>query len=126
MEKMNGNTGDTPTPEEYREALAKLSLGEKQRVFPRMVANLINFAYDQGFELSFGDAYRSPLVTYGHKDSLHRSRLAIDLNLFRNGTYLTKTEHHQVLGVFWESMGGTWGGRFGDGNHYSIAHGGMK
>jgi hypothetical protein len=28
--------------------------------------------------------------------------------------------------VFWESIGGSWGGRFNDGNHYSLEHRGMK
>ncbi len=49
-------------------------------------------------------------------------RLAIDLNLFRDGRYLETTEDHAPLGLFWESLGGTWGGRFRDpdGNHYSL------
>jgi len=46
-------------------------------------------------------------------------RLAIDLNLFKDGEYLTDTEDHRFLGEFWESLGGTWGGRWDDGNHYS-------
>ena len=49
---------------------------------------------------------------------MHRSRLAIDLNLFRDGKYLTSSEDHRVLGEWWESVGGMWGGSE-DGNHYS-------
>lgn len=100
-----------------------MTLGEKQKKFTRMVADLIIFAYDHGYELSLGDAW----ATIGHtKNSLHYSRLAIDLNLFRDGIYLSKTEDHQFLGEFWESIGGTWGGRFRDGNHYSTEHEGRK
>jgi hypothetical protein len=91
-----------------------------------MVARLIDFAYESGFELTFGDAFRDPRVPYGHPQSLHRIRLAVDFNLFKDGVYLTDTEDHRELGEFWESMGGTWGGRFDDGNHYSLEHGGMK
>jgi len=93
-----------------------------------MIALLILHAEQLGFELTFGDAYRDPKVKYGHKKSLHRKRLALDLNLFQDGKYLTKTEDHQPLGEYFESIGGTWGGRFKkkDGNHYSIEHGGMK
>jgi len=100
-----------------------MSLRKKQSKFVRMVALLIQFAYEIGYELTFGDAY----AISGHKKlSLHYSRLAIDLNLFKNGRYLTKTEDHEILGEFWESIGGTWGGRFGDGNHYSLEHNGRK
>jgi len=104
-----------------------MTLGEKQRVFTLMVAELIRYAYKQGYELTFGDAYRDKRVTYGHENSLHRKRLAVDLNLFKDGKYLVNTADHEPLGVYWEeTLGGTWGGRFEDGNHYSLEHKGMK
>lgn len=88
-----------------------------------MVALLILYAEQQGYEVTLGDAYAKA----GHMDgSLHYSRLAIDINLFKDGKYLTKTEDHEILGIFWESIGGAWGGRFNDGNHYSLAHDGRK
>ena len=100
-----------------------MSLRQKQSKFVYMVASLIQYAYKLGYELTFGDAY----ATTGHmKDSLHGLRLAIDLNLFKDGQYLTKTEDHLPLGEYWESIGGSWGGRFNDGNHYSLEHGGCK
>ena len=103
-------------------------LGESQRKFTRMVADLITFVYDSGYELSFGDAYRDPRCSYGKERSLHKSRLAIDLNLFKDGRWLTDTEDHRPFGEYWESQGGSWGGRFkdGDGNHYSLAFDGMR
>lgn len=111
-----------------------MTLGQKQRKLTRMIADLIIFAYDQGYELSLGDAYRDPRVhgnvgvkkTYSSASSLHKERLAIDLNLFKDGKYLTATADHRPLGEYWESIGGTWGGRFNDGNHYSLEHGGRK
>lgn len=110
------------------------SLGEAQRALPPMVAKLIIFAYKQGYELTLGDAYRDPRVHgefgkkqgYSHSKSNHKRRLAIDLNLFRNGVYLTSSEAHRPLGEYWESLGGAWGGRFSDGNHYSIEYQGIK
>ena len=84
-----------------------------------MVALLIDYATLQGYEMTFSDAF----ATTGHcKDSFHYKRLAIDLNLFKDGVYLTNTSDHRSLGLFWESIGGTWGGRFTnpDGNHYSV------
>ncbi len=88
-----------------------------------MVARLLVFAQEAGYEITFGDAW----AREGHREqSLHYIRLAIDLNLFRDGKYLTQTEDHEELGIFWESIGGAWGGRFNDGNHYSLEHNGRK
>ena len=103
-----------------------MTLGETQRRFTRMIGELIGWAYKNGYELTFGDAYRDPRVSYGHQNSLHRQRLAVDLNLFINGEYQTYTDAHTPLGEYWESIGGTWGGRFNDGNHYSLEYNGMK
>jgi len=95
-----------------------MTLGQKQRKFTLMVSDLINWAYQNGFELSLGDAYAKD----GHsKNSFHYKRLAIDLNLFINDVYQTTTLAHKPLGIYWKSLGGTWGGDFKrkDGNHYS-------
>jgi hypothetical protein len=124
-----------------------------------MLASLIQWGYEQGFELAVGEAYRSDEqaeinalgptlrtrladllvgmpqyvelaatirnnVGSGIRESLHCERLAIDLMLFINGVYQTQTEAYRPLGEKWESLGGTWGGRFStpDGDHFSIAH----
>lgn len=47
------------------------------------------------------------------KHSKHQDRLAIDLNLFIKGRYITDPERYRPLGEFWECLGGRWGGRFG-------------
>lgn len=111
-----------------------MSLGSEQRKFTRMVADLITWAYANGYELTLGDAYRDPRVFgavgfkegYGRSSSNHKRRLAIDLNLFKDGLWLTSTEDHQALGEYWESIGGAWGGRFNDGNHYSLEYNGHR
>ncbi|MNQ48933.1 hypothetical protein D3C85_628210 [compost metagenome] len=111
-----------------------MTLGEKQKKFVKMVGQLIEFAYANGYELTFGDAYRDPRVhgqvgekkSYSSANSVHKQRLAVDFNLFRDGKYLTKTEDYLRLGDFWESIGGSWGGRFNDGNHFSMEHSGAK
>lgn len=115
-----------------------MKLREKQSIFIRLVCDLIIYAYHNGYELTFGEAYRSPeeaerlyKLGLGKKESLHISRLAIDLNLFKDGIYLTGTEDHRFLGEYWESFSIEkykcyWGGRFGDGNHYSMGHAGKK
>lgn len=93
-----------------------------------MVARLIDKAFAMGYEVTLGDAYRDPRVhgalgekrSYSSSMSLHKQRLAIDLNLFRDGRYLSSTESHRPLGEWWEAQGGSWGGRFEDGNHYEL------
>lgn len=111
-----------------------MSLSAKQRAFARMVGLLIEHAYQQGYELTFGDAYRDPRLHgavgvkagYGSANSCHKLRLAVDFNLFKGGKYLTATEDYRPLGEFWESIGGSWGGRFADGNHFSLEHEGKR
>lgn len=83
-----------------------MTLGERQRRFVRMVGQLIEYAYASGYELSFGHALRCQDCRTGKANSLHKSRLAIDLNLFKDGTYLSDTADHEPLGVYWESLGG--------------------
>lgn len=99
---------------------------EKQFRFVRMLGRLLREAELRNVELTLGAGYRDPSWGVGHPQSLHGSRLAVDLNLFIDGVYQTESSAHAGLGVYWESLGGSWGGRFGDGNHYSLSHGGMR
>ncbi len=112
-----------------------MTLGQKQQLFMRLLPRLIDFAHAQGYELRGGELERSraqaaanAVTGKGIANSLHTQRLAIDLHLFRDGRYLQATEDHKPLGEFWESLHplARWGGRFGDGNHYSIEHEGRK
>jgi len=103
-----------------------MKLSEKQQGFSLMIAELIIWGHANGYALTFGDAYRDIRCTYGHPESLHRSRLAVDFNLFIDGKYQTTTEAFTPLGEYWESIGGAWGGRFSDGNHFSLEHKGMR
>lgn len=110
------------------------SLRQKQSRFVLMIAGLIEFAYSRGYELTTGDGYRDPRVFgafgerkgYGESYSCHKVRLAHDFNLFKDGQWLQTTEDFSALGEWWESMGGSWGGRFQDGNHFSLEHEGRK
>lgn len=100
-----------------------LSTREKQSKFAGMVGQLIQFAYAHGYELTLGDAW----ARSGHmKNSLHYIKLAIDLNVFKDGVYLKEGEAFSDLGEYWESIGGSWGGRFDDGNHFSLEHNGRR
>jgi len=100
----------------------------------KMLLQLEAYAETLGYELTLGDSFRDPRLHgvmgvklgYGHKNSCHKLRLAQDYNLFKDGKWLSKTEDFLSLGLFWESIGGTWGGRFADGNHFSLEYQGYK
>ncbi|MEE7142864.1 M15 family metallopeptidase [Escherichia coli O156:H5] len=113
-----------------------MKLSEKQQLFTVMISRLILFAEQQGYGLTFGEAWRTPEQAKlnaskgsGIINSLHCQRLAVDFNLFINGEYQSTTEAYRPLGEYWESLGGTWGGRFRsrpDGNHFSLEHNGVR
>lgn len=101
-----------------------MTLRQQQSKFALLAVSLIAHADRLGYEVTLGDAYRDPRCGYGSKSSQHHNRLAIDLNLFRDGVYLTATEDHEQLGRWWEAQDRDcrWGGWFrgGDGNHYEL------
>lgn len=115
---------------------ANMSLRQTQVEFMRLLPRLIDKAFDLGYEVTEGDAFRDERVHgafgvkvgYGHPKSGHKKRLAFDLNLFKNGEYLEGTDSHRELGEWWEQQHtlARWGGRFNDGNHYSFEYNGVK
>lgn len=102
-----------------------MSLSDDQWQFAQAVTKLLGWAaVEPGYKITFGCA-RCAMKGH-HKDgSYHYQGLAIDLNLFIDGVYQDQTEAHRCMGERWESLGGTWGGRFSspDGNHYSWGEG---
>jgi len=108
-----------------------------------MVCELIAWAHANGYELTFGEAYRTEeqqklYVKSGYSktmESKHLDRLAVDFNLFIGGQYVTDAAAYRPLGERWEKLGGRWGGRFGvkleeyavkvgwDANHFEYGDG---
>lgn len=115
-----------------------MNLIQKQKVFSVLSAKLILKAVELGYEVTFGEAWRPPETAKdyarqgkGISNSNHCQRLAIDLNLFKDGQYLSRTEAYTELGEIWEGWTSpeykcAWGGRFRDGNHFSLEHNGVK
>lgn len=112
-----------------------MTLSQQQRLFVQLIGKLIAYAYENGFELTWGEAWRTPEQAKiyarqgkGIANSLHTDRLAIDFNLFIKGVYQTNGDAHKPLGEWWEKQHPLcrWGGRFRDGNHYSMEYGGRK
>lgn len=105
-----------------------MTLGQKQELFAYHSARLILRAYEKGYQVRLGHALRCFDCPIGRKHSLHKSKLAIDINLFKDGSYLSSTEDHRELGEWWEKQHNefSWGGHFQDGNHYSMKHNGRR
>jgi len=114
--------------------MIKESLLQKQMRFAKSILQLKLFIESVGYTWTDGDAFRDPRVHgefgekkgYGSSHSMHKLKLAEDINLFKNGKFLSDTEDHRNIGMYWESLGldHKWGGYSGDGNHYSITHNG--
>ena len=115
-----------------------MNLIQKQKVFSIKLAELILRARELGYEITMGEAWRPPETAAlyqaqgkGISKSLHISRLAVDINLFFEGKLLSMTEQYKSLGTWWEGQSTdlyecAWGGKFGDGNHFSIEHNGVR
>lgn len=115
-------------------------LRDRQVLLTRCLSRFLQYAESQGYEVTLGEAYvanpRKTRTGYVVEDgvhmprSLHYDRLAIDLNLFVAGEYITDGSHPAwtQLGEHWESLDDLcrWGGRFGDANHVSVAYGGRS
>lgn len=105
---------------------------EKQFQFTKMLGELFTWMSTQGYNWSLGDGWRSSdklqcahcgrehsyqeLLVYNGKsktvNSKHGDRLAIDINLFDEKRKLAPSVNYLPIGEKWESLGGTWGGRF--------------
>ena len=89
-----------------------MSLRELQSEFASLVPRLIDKAIELGYEVTLGDAYRDPRVFggvgvkmgYGNASSNHKNRLAIDLNLFKDGKFLEGSSAHGCCGYASSSL----------------------
>lgn len=100
-----------------------LTLGQHQEIFSLQAAHLIFEAQKMGFGVRLGEALRTPeqqKLYFASKasktmNSQHLKKLAIDLNLIKDGRLATAKEI-KPLGDFWESLdplnrwGGSWRG----------------
>lgn len=115
-----------------------MTLGKKQGIFARHFAILVTVAWARpGYAARIDQVARSneEAKRLGFAKSLHCQRLAGDLLLFKDDKYLKKTSDYTWLGELWEAFSGEyagerlefcWGGRFADGNHFSIRHRGRR
>jgi hypothetical protein len=103
-------------------------LSKKQQRFARAKNLLEQYLFFMGYELTMGDAYRDPRVPYGHKNSTHRSRLAQDYNIWRDGKLLEGPTADAAFTIghnFWDFIGGAKRIK-GDLGHFSFKHNGVR
>ena len=119
-----------------------MKLSILQMIFAQNVAKLIQYIFQQGYSCTLGEALRTQEMAEiyakrgtGIRNSLHLKKLAIDLNLFKDGVLLTASQKHKPFGDYWESLntlnrwGGDWNGNDivdpgdDDGNHYEMREG---
>lgn len=105
---------------------------ELQQLFAETTIFLYNKIVAKGYKFTYGETWRDPrIAVLDAKDgkgiirSLHFERLAVDLNLYKDGKWLTNTEDHRPFGEYWKTLHPLcrWGGDFQtrpDGNHYSM------
>jgi len=113
-----------------------MTLREARCQFTECLAKLILYARSLGYEVAFDEVTERLTEKDKTSDhmpgSLHHLGLAADLLLYLAGKYLTQTIDYQFLGEWWENLGKqlglplAWGGRFKDGNHFSLAWEGKK
>ena len=111
-----------------------MKLGEAQDLFGKLLGELLVYIYLKGHTARIGDVMsRATDVNVNgklthKKNSQHLKKLAVDINLFKGGKFLRKTEDHKIFGEFWENLHPNcrWGGRYKDGNHYEIMENGWR
>jgi hypothetical protein len=109
-----------------------MTLQEKQIIFASNVSLLLCKIFGTHlYSVTFGEAKRSPeqAAIYAKEgkgiiDSLHCKRLAIDLNLFKDGVYLTDYADYKLFGDYWVTLHpfNRWGGSFArvDSDHFEM------
>ena len=117
--------------------------GQQQRLFARLVGEFLVWICDSGYEVTFGECYRTPeqaALNAQHKtgiaNSVHTHKMAIDLNLFFAGVFKTDLESYRPVGEHWKTMHELcrWGGDFKnekgdpapDADHFSMEWQGVK
>lgn len=105
-----------------------MKLKEARCTFSRFVPKLLDKMQALGYECAIDFVKRCSGCGVGKKNSNHKSGLAVDIHLYKNGDYQASTDAHREAGWYWESLHPwcRWGGRFNDGNHYEFVIGGWR
>ena len=99
-----------------------MRLSEKQCNFARMVGLLLVETFNTGAKVKIfrwwtTTEIQAKLVAKGLSNTMktaHLKGLAVDLALIENNgkVFVTEWEKYKPLGIYWEGIGGVWGGRW--------------
>lgn len=99
-----------------------MTLRQEQSLFAKDILKLLNWAFDNGYEVTFGEAQRSVEQQAIHvqqkrsktMNSYHIKKLAFDLFFFSSGNLLASRTSMQPIGDYWESLSSknSWGGNW--------------
>jgi hypothetical protein len=103
-----------------------------QQDFALKVARLILIGSEIGLPVTFGDAYRDPRlhgvmgtkIGYGAANSCHKLRLAVDLNIIKNGKIASDCDYEKLHDE-WDKLGGAERIK-NDLNHFSFRYGDFR
>lgn len=108
-----------------------MTIAQKQQRFSELLAQLIVWAYLNGYKISMGEVLRTKeqqalYMKTGKSttmNSKHLMCLAADISLWKDNIYLTATPDYKPLGDYWKSLDPmcVWGGDWGwDGGHFQF------
>ena len=115
-----------------------MKLGKKQELFSRLQPRLYDYIHSLGYEIRSGDLFRDKRVHgvmgikmgYGHRNSCHKLKLAIDAYLTKDGVFLEGMDAeaaHNDIHDWWDEQHELTSERIPhDLNHYSLTHQGMR
>lgn len=112
-------------------------LHTRQVLFAKLFAQLVTWAFDQGYEIKILQVLRTQAEAdanaasgAGIAHSLHLQSLAGDVALFVAGEYKTDLESYRPLGEYWKGLHDLccWGGDFErpDADHFSVTFQGVR
>lgn len=110
-------------------------MSKLQEEFVQDLSKLMQEIPKMGFTVTLGEGYRTAEQAEwdcqhhtGIANSLHRERLAQDLNFYKDGVWVKDGSELAAVGKWWKALGPMhrWGGDFKDGNHFSISPDGVR
>lgn len=113
------------------------TLHQRQVLHVQLTSELIAWAQTQGYELTWGETFRTQLQANanaasgaGIAHSLHTMRLAVDFQLFKDGVYVTDAAAYKPLADYWLTLDPLCCAGYYftsvDADHFSITYQGIK
>ena len=101
-----------------------MGLRQEQSLFAKDTYRLFGFIFENGYDITFGEVLRTEeqqaiyLKTGRSKtsNSMHLKKLAIDINIFKDGKLIEDNKELKIFGDYWQSLnelnrwGGSWRG----------------